>query len=333
MGGLPGGVSGGVHAAGVLDDVVVEGLSGERLRGVLAAKVVGGWNLHEVMSGSEGLFVLFSSAAGVLGAAGQANYAAGNAFLDGLAAFRRARGLSGVSVAWGLWEERSVMTGGLERSDLARMRRMGVLPMSTEDGLRLLDTAERSPRERGPGRPPRRPLPRGRRRRRPPHAARARPETRRTPAPQPDRRRLRHPGPGHGAAGVPARAVARRTPGHPARPGARPGDHRARAPGRRHDRAGPGVPGPRPRLSDRRRPAQPARRRHRTAAARDAGLRPPQTAPPSPGTFSAKSSERKPTRRSPRPPHPAGTATRHPGRPRPTTRSPSSAWPAATPEA
>ncbi|MGW0493778.1 beta-ketoacyl reductase, partial [Streptomyces olivaceus] len=47
-------------------------------------------------------------------------------------------------VAWGLWEERSVMTGGLERSDLARMRRMGVLPMSTEDGLRLLDTAERS---------------------------------------------------------------------------------------------------------------------------------------------------------------------------------------------
>ncbi|CAL9641994.1 hypothetical protein SUDANB140_06373 [Streptomyces sp. enrichment culture] len=145
VGGLPGGVSGVVHAAGVLDDVVVEGLSGERLRGVLAAKVVGGWNLHEVMSSSEGLFVLFSSAAGVLGAAGQANYAAGNAFLDGLAAFRRARGLSGVSVAWGLWEERSVMTGGLERSDLARMRRMGVLPMSTQDGLRLLDTAERSP--------------------------------------------------------------------------------------------------------------------------------------------------------------------------------------------
>ncbi|WP_324604398.1 SDR family NAD(P)-dependent oxidoreductase, partial [Streptomyces sp. NRRL F-5630] len=132
--GLPGGVSGVVHAAGVLDDVVVEGLSRERLEGVLAAKVVGGWNLHEVMAGSDGLFVLFSSAAGVLGAAGQANYAAGNAFLDGLAAFRRARGLSGVSVAWGLWERRSVMTGGLERADLARMRRMGVLPMSTEDG-------------------------------------------------------------------------------------------------------------------------------------------------------------------------------------------------------
>ncbi|WP_406150554.1 type I polyketide synthase [Streptomyces sp. NBC_01012] len=143
--GLPGGVSGVVHAAGVLDDVVVEGLSGERLGGVLAAKVRGGWNLHEVMAGSGGLFVLFSSAAGVLGAAGQANYAAGNAFLDGLAAFRRSRGLSGVSVAWGLWEERSVMTGGLERADLARMLRMGVLPMSSEEGLRLFDTAARSP--------------------------------------------------------------------------------------------------------------------------------------------------------------------------------------------
>ncbi|WDV30570.1 SDR family NAD(P)-dependent oxidoreductase [Streptomyces sp. AD16] len=142
--GLPGGVSGVVHAAGVLDDVVVEGLSRERLEGVLAAKVAGGWNLHEVMADSEGPFVLFSSAAGVLGAAGQASYAAGNAFLDGLAAFRRARGLSGVSAAWGLWEQRSAMTGGLERADLARMRRMGVLPMSTEDGLRLLDTAEQS---------------------------------------------------------------------------------------------------------------------------------------------------------------------------------------------
>ncbi|WP_230535071.1 KR domain-containing protein [Streptomyces sp. OUCMDZ-3434] len=112
----------------------------------------------------------------------QASYAAGNAFLDGLAAFRRARGLSGVSAAWGLWEQRSAMTGGLERADLARMRRMGVLPMSTEDGLRLLDT--------------------GRRRRRPPSAAQPRPEDHRTPAPPPDRRRPRHRGPGHGAEGL-----------------------------------------------------------------------------------------------------------------------------------
>ncbi|MGW8067008.1 SDR family NAD(P)-dependent oxidoreductase, partial [Streptomyces ziwulingensis] len=148
VGGLPGGVSGVVHAAGVLDDVMVAGLSPERLRGVLAAKVAGAWNLHEVVSeaggGGVGMFVLFSSAAGVLGGAGQANYAAGNAFLDGLAAYRRARGLSGVSVAWGMWDVRSAMTGHLGEGDLARMRRMGVLPMSNEEGLRLFDMAERS---------------------------------------------------------------------------------------------------------------------------------------------------------------------------------------------
>ncbi|MYQ69424.1 SDR family NAD(P)-dependent oxidoreductase, partial [Streptomyces sp. SID4950] len=142
--GLPGGVSGVVHAAGVLDDVMVEGLSGERLRGVLAAKVAGAWNLHEVAGPGVGLFVLFSSAAGVLGAAGQANYAAGNAFLDALAAFRRARGLSGVSVAWGLWAERSGMTGGLGESDLARMGRMGVGPMTSAEGLDLFDRAVES---------------------------------------------------------------------------------------------------------------------------------------------------------------------------------------------
>ncbi|MCQ8836625.1 MDR/SDR family oxidoreductase, partial [Streptomyces malaysiensis] len=111
---LEGGVSGVVHAAGVLDDVMVESLSGERLAGVLAAKVTGAWNLHELtLNRGVRWFVMFSSAAGVLGAAGQANYAAGNTFLDALAAYRRSRGLPGVSVAWGLWEQRSVMTEGL----------------------------------------------------------------------------------------------------------------------------------------------------------------------------------------------------------------------------
>ncbi|MBW8094274.1 KR domain-containing protein, partial [Streptomyces hygroscopicus subsp. hygroscopicus] len=112
------------HAAGVLDDVVVESLSAERLAGVLAAKVAGAWNLHELtLDRGVRWFVMFSSAAGVLGAAGQANYAAGNTFLDALAAFRRSRGLPGVSVAWGLWEQRSAMTEGLDDTDLTRIAR------------------------------------------------------------------------------------------------------------------------------------------------------------------------------------------------------------------
>ncbi|WP_434101194.1 type I polyketide synthase, partial [Streptomyces malaysiensis] len=143
---LEGGVSGVVHAAGVLDDVMVESLSAERLAGVLAAKVTGAWNLHQLTLGHDvRSFVVFSSAAGVLGAAGQANYAAGNAFLDALAAFRRSRGLPGVSVAWGLWEQRSAMTEGLGDIELTRIARTGFQELSTEDGLELFDRATESP--------------------------------------------------------------------------------------------------------------------------------------------------------------------------------------------
>jgi len=86
--------------------------------------------------------VLFSSSAGTLDGAGQGNYAAANAFLDGLAARRRASGLPAVSLAWGMWSpEVGGMTSELADADILRLRRSGVLPLSGPHGLALLDEA------------------------------------------------------------------------------------------------------------------------------------------------------------------------------------------------
>ncbi|MGW7657545.1 SDR family NAD(P)-dependent oxidoreductase, partial [Streptomyces tendae] len=144
LSGLPDGfaLSGVVHAAGVLDDGLLTSLTRERVEPVLRAKVDAAWNLHELTAGLDlSAFVLFSSAAGTLGGPGQSNYAAANVFLDGLASWRRAQGLPGVSMAWGLWAEASGMTGHLGEDDIQRISRSGVLPLATDEGLELLDAA------------------------------------------------------------------------------------------------------------------------------------------------------------------------------------------------
>ncbi|MEU7696027.1 SDR family NAD(P)-dependent oxidoreductase, partial [Microbispora hainanensis] len=131
-----------VHAAGVLDDATLAGLDAGRLDAVLRPKADGAWHLHELTRDLDlAAFVLFSSAAGIAGSAGQAAYAAANVFLDALAALRAREGLPATSVAWGLWRSGSAMTGGLSAADRARMTRSGLLPMTPEHALALLDAA------------------------------------------------------------------------------------------------------------------------------------------------------------------------------------------------
>ncbi|MBB5476129.1 acyl transferase domain-containing protein/NADP-dependent 3-hydroxy acid dehydrogenase YdfG/acyl carrier protein [Micromonospora parathelypteridis] len=129
-----------VHTAGDLDDGVLGSLTPQRLDRVMRPKVDAAVHLDRLTRDLKlSAFVLFSSAAGVFGGPGQGNYAAANTFLDALARHRRRAGLPAVSLAWGLWEQRSGLTGELGEDDRRRIAESGVGTLPTAEGLALLD--------------------------------------------------------------------------------------------------------------------------------------------------------------------------------------------------
>ena len=127
-----------VHGAGVLDDGILEQMTWERFTRVTAPKVRGGWLLHQLTREMPlDFFIVQTSLMGVLGSAGQSNYGAANAFLDGLAARRRALGLPATAIAWGPWAEGGMAASAGTRGQ-ARWRSLGIGYIAPVDGVRAL---------------------------------------------------------------------------------------------------------------------------------------------------------------------------------------------------
>lgn len=118
-----------VHAAGVLDDAMLLNLNRDRFHRVAAPKIQGAWNLHEqTLSQPLDFFILFSSAASLLGTPGQGNYVAANAFLDSLAHYRRAQGLPALSVNWGAWAQVGMAAAQVNRGERLADQGIGGIP-------------------------------------------------------------------------------------------------------------------------------------------------------------------------------------------------------------
>ncbi|WP_437759716.1 non-ribosomal peptide synthase/polyketide synthase [Sorangium sp. So ce1389] len=130
-------IRGVMHAAGLLDDRLIARLDAASFLRVLGPKVKGAWQLQRLFAGKPlDFFVLFSSAAAVLGSAGQANYAAANAFLDALAPWMRAQGRSALSIDWGAWAE--VGMAAKQENRGGRLASRGILGMAPERALGAL---------------------------------------------------------------------------------------------------------------------------------------------------------------------------------------------------
>ncbi|MBM7769828.1 acyl transferase domain-containing protein/thioesterase domain-containing protein [Actinokineospora baliensis] len=124
------------HAAGVVDSSILDSLTLDRVDTALRAKVTAAINLHELTADLDA-FVLFSSLAGVFGAAGEGNYGPGNAFLDAFAHYRRAQGLPATAIAWGSWDGAGMAEGAIGDA----MARHGVPRMAPDRALRALRAA------------------------------------------------------------------------------------------------------------------------------------------------------------------------------------------------
>lgn len=134
-----------IHAAGVLDDGVIMEQTGKRFATVMAPKAVGAWNLHRfTMDAPLDFFIMFSSGASVLGNLGQSTYAAANAFLDGLAHYRRAMGLPATTINWGPWAD--VGMAASQRNRGTRLLAKGVRGIDPDDGLEILERVIRENR-------------------------------------------------------------------------------------------------------------------------------------------------------------------------------------------
>ncbi len=128
-----------IHAAGVNDDGILDQLTWSNFEAVMAAKIIGSRNLHELTAALDlDFFVVFSSVASVMGSTGQANYAAANAFLDAFAHWRQAAGRPTLSINWAAWE-RSGMTSRLDTRYDARRTAQGMLALSPEEGIETLE--------------------------------------------------------------------------------------------------------------------------------------------------------------------------------------------------
>ncbi|MCM0591136.1 MAG: type I polyketide synthase [Gloeotrichia echinulata DEX184] len=128
-----------IHAAGVLDDAVLQQQTWEKFNRVFAPKILGAWNLHTLSQGDQlDWFVSFSSVASVLGSSGQGNYASANAFLDSLAHYRHSLGLPALTINWGPWEEGG-MVQQLNEKEKRRLFKQGFTYLNPKQGLNLLE--------------------------------------------------------------------------------------------------------------------------------------------------------------------------------------------------